>query len=394
MSVLRRLLQPTAAVAFIVLVAQAATADWLDIDWRDRRPVIFDNSASATDLADFPALVHLDGSSFDFSRAQSQGQDLRFTAADGTTLLSHEIEKWDATGQEAWVWVKVPQLDAGSTGNTIWMYSANGAASDGQNAADVWSNGYVLVHHMNESPGAAATVCDSTSNGKNGVVSSDTVTSAAAVAGDGFQFSASSTAPYDYYRVPGTGSDTELDLLSLTLETWVNPTSNSSGDWIAHGGSQFSTEGGSVVRWGAVQGDWGNGSGVAYSTSTLQVGQWSYLVGTAEYDAGAGATSIGMYFDGMLEKTGGRSGTLYTTGNYYIGNSKDFPNTRGFPGLMDELRLSDVARSDDWIYAQYFSMSGDMTSFGALEQVPEPGGSVLAGLGLLGVVGFGRRRRK
>ncbi|NIM51397.1 MAG: DUF2341 domain-containing protein, partial [Gemmatimonadales bacterium] len=55
-------------------------------------------------------------------------------------------EKWDEAGT-SWVWVKVPQIDGSSNTDYIWMYYG-ADASDGQNAADVWSQGYVSVWHL------------------------------------------------------------------------------------------------------------------------------------------------------------------------------------------------------------------------------------------------------
>ncbi len=70
----------------------------------------------STPLADFPVLVRLSATSpsgFDYADCASDGSDIRFSDEDGN-LIPHEIDTWDTTG-ESLVWVKLPELDAGTT---------------------------------------------------------------------------------------------------------------------------------------------------------------------------------------------------------------------------------------------------------------------------------------
>ncbi|RLE11923.1 hypothetical protein DRJ04_07140 [Candidatus Aerophobetes bacterium] len=108
---------------------------WWDTDWQYRRKLVFDNSGQTENLVDFPVLVKLNSSRIDYSSTQDNGEDIRFVDPDGT-VLSYEIESWDESGASI-VWVKVPQIDGGSTTDYIWMYYGNSSATDGQNAADV-----------------------------------------------------------------------------------------------------------------------------------------------------------------------------------------------------------------------------------------------------------------
>jgi len=71
-------------------------------------------------------------SSFDFTRAASDGRDVRVTDATGTTLLPFWVEAWDATAQRAAIWAKLPSLPPGTT--TIYLYYGNAAASSGGSA--------------------------------------------------------------------------------------------------------------------------------------------------------------------------------------------------------------------------------------------------------------------
>ena len=87
--------------------ASASAQSWLDPAWGYRMSVTVDNSGNASPLTNYPVRVDL-GTGFDFNHAQSGGEDVRFTAADGTTLLDYWIEFWDNVGDSAIVWVEVP----------------------------------------------------------------------------------------------------------------------------------------------------------------------------------------------------------------------------------------------------------------------------------------------
>ena len=98
--------------------------------WPYKTPITITNTGVA--ITDYQVQVNLDTSNFNFSQANSDGSDIRFTAADGITLLPYWLETWIA-GTSATFWVKVPSLPA--AGNvTINLYSGNpsaASASDG-----------------------------------------------------------------------------------------------------------------------------------------------------------------------------------------------------------------------------------------------------------------------
>ena len=152
----------------------------------------------------------MDASRVDYAQTQNAGQDLRFFDADGMAL-AYEIEKWDESGT-SFVWVKVPQVDASSSTDYIWMYYGNASAASGQNAAAVWTNGYAMVQHHEES---ANPITDSTANANNGTNSGATLNAAGRIGG-GDSFDGSD----DRITVPDAPS---LDITSeLTLSGWIN----------------------------------------------------------------------------------------------------------------------------------------------------------------------------
>ncbi len=86
---------------------------------------IKENSGSS--LTNYQVPIVLNSSNFDFSLAQSEGQDIRFTSGD--SQLKHWIEKWDAKREKATIWVKVPSIPSGSN-TKITMHYGNPDASD------------------------------------------------------------------------------------------------------------------------------------------------------------------------------------------------------------------------------------------------------------------------
>ena len=107
--------------------------------------VSFSGYAGTETLTDFPALVKISEATvpgFKYSYCASGGADLRFTDAEGN-LLSSEVDTWDETGV-SYVWVKIPSFDA-TTRITAHYGNASPEAVDPK---DVWSNGYVGVWHL------------------------------------------------------------------------------------------------------------------------------------------------------------------------------------------------------------------------------------------------------
>ena len=139
------------------LPANYKNSDWWNTDWSNRRQLTFNNSGQSEALQNFPVLVKLNSSRIDYFKTQDSGQDIRFIDANGTEL-KYEIEEWDEGG-ESYVWVKVPQIDALSNTDYIWMYYGNDTVGDGQDAANVWDSNYTGIWHLKET---GATFFDST----------------------------------------------------------------------------------------------------------------------------------------------------------------------------------------------------------------------------------------
>ena len=60
-------------------------------------------------------LLRLSDANFHFTSARDNGSDLRFIAADGKTVLPFQLESYDNVLNEAFVWVKLPEVKAAAT---------------------------------------------------------------------------------------------------------------------------------------------------------------------------------------------------------------------------------------------------------------------------------------
>jgi hypothetical protein len=167
----------------------------------------------AGDLADFPVLVALTDGDLQHS-AQTDGDDLLFTAADGTTMLSHEIEKYGGAIGELLAWVKVPERSA-TTPTTLYLYYGKAAGPDQQDAAAVWDDGYVLVEHFEEISPCPTAFTDSTRHANDGSCVDDPQLVEGKI-GDARSFDD----VYDSILLPDSAS---LDSLgpAFTFEDWV-----------------------------------------------------------------------------------------------------------------------------------------------------------------------------
>jgi hypothetical protein len=112
-------------IFFLLSSAAWAGADWL-AGWNYRVPVTVNNSGDP--LEDYTVRVSLNEANIPFDHAAPGGADLRLTAGDGTTLLSHWTESWEPAAGTAEVWVRVPEILSGE--QRLYVYYGNAAAPD------------------------------------------------------------------------------------------------------------------------------------------------------------------------------------------------------------------------------------------------------------------------
>lgn len=343
-------------------------AGWFSPDWNARQRISF-NNAPGTALTDHVVLVTLNPSNFDYANAQAAGQDLRFVDGDGT-LLNHEIEQWNPGGTSQ-IWVRVPQINALSTTDFIWMYNGNAQASDAQNASSVWA-GQQAVLHMN------GTVTDSSPNAI-GVTTAGTTASSGVTSGAQTYDGVSSTVQL--------ASNSNVDNLFAgggTVSAWINPTG-----WGEGGYGRIADKASSTFASGLLGNGWGfqvtsAGKLLFQQGFTVTTGEWVTAAGTISlntwqqvavvYDSSSISNNPTIYINGVAVSVTRNiapvgialtdAGQQLTIGNYALATS------RTFAGRIDEFRAIDTAQSAASILAQYKSVVGTLATIGAIEAGP------------------------
>jgi hypothetical protein len=326
-------------------------ASWWDSSWGYRQELTIDNT-DRPELTDFPVLIKLeDGVNIDYSVLKADGSDLRFfDDAAGTTPLVYDIESWNPGGT-SYVWVKVPALTGYGT-DSIWMYYGNEVASTppAAEAEAVWSNGFAMVQHLEESSGSAT---DSTANANDGTPTGVTQTATGAI-GDGDDFGVN-----EFYTVSDSAS---LDLTSnITLSAWVTPSALTAGpdDYNllvskGDGGDDQNywlgtLDGGITFGWET------GGSFTEFNTAPLLLTNGTTYHIAATFDDAADRVII--YLDGVEVYTDLLATDTPTpnAGALLIGTSQH-PG-EDFEGTADEIRIAGVTRNREWIEAAYATVN-------------------------------------
>lgn len=368
-------------------VTLTATSSWYNTSWAFRRKITFDNSAQAENLTNFPVQVKLTSSNIDYSNTQNSGQDIRFTDSDGTTLLSYEIETWDESGS-SFVWVKVPQIDASSNTDHIYMYYGNSSAADAQAATSVWDSNYASVWHLKESGnGTAGEYKDSTSNANNGRGGNGTSTHVPALTASGEINGAQTFDGTDDYVLVSDPANGSLDFGtgSFTISAWVKSSNATAGTKLIlakdiGGGHYFLAMASGNLRGEVRDSDATNWVAADPASMSIADDVWHFITAVKT------ATTLTFYVDGVsksghTEDVAGSTPGMGNTSNatsFTMGSSAT-PHLF-YPGSIDEIRISNTNRSAVYIAAQYKSEADTFNTFASEEPQVQASGSLTSSI--------------
>ncbi len=350
------MLAPLCALAAIVLVPCLASAQaWFNASWQYRKPITLDSAQVPSAQTDFPVLISLSSDAELAASARADGFDLVFTSADGTTQLDHEIERYTSSSGRLQAWVKVPTLP-GASDTTLYLYYGNPASADQQNTTGVWSNGYAAVYHLHDD------FLDSTVNARNATNSGSS--DIGAQVADGQRFVPVDELDLGSWSVAGS---------ALTVQTWFSLEDLDQDDPRLVSKAQSGAEQDHVFMLSL------SGSGERYLRARIKTGAsdasgtttlldtstaldaTTWYLGAATYDG----AQMRLLVDGTQVASVAKTGSLRQNGwDIAAGNNPLNASTAfsSLEGRLDEIRISSVARSADWLTTEH-SNQGSPGSF-------------------------------
>jgi len=350
---------------------------WLGT-WEKRRKVVVSNTNIGSNLTHFPLLLTLGtsvgtgntdvSSIFDELTSDANRTKIAFTKTDGTTQLYAEIEKWDDTNETAVIWISKSDLvlASGVTTDVYMYYDATQDANttyigdtNSEVAENVWDSNYKVVQHLSDGANTSGTY-DSTSNDNDG-----TKTGAAepAVTTSGKIGNAQDFDGVDdiitLANAPLSGAGNEM-----TFGSFVKYDAIESNDFIVLMSGGYRGFSITIDATNANNLNFYIGDGSVYHNDYkeahgMSVDNWYYVVCRYDYvnfEAFINGVSIGTYGDVFTPN--------WESATSRISHSAD----NGTNGIMDEVRISNIARSDDWIKANYYTQTDALVAWNTEEE--------------------------
>ena len=303
------------------------------------------NLPAAASLADFPLLVRLHKDFFDFSMAAPGGADLRFSTNAGVPL-AYQIDHWDAAHGVAGIWVRIPRIE-GNSQQELKLHWGNADAKGESSGKAVFnpSNGYLSVWHLGDELQDEVGTLQNTDTG---------TTRAPGTIGQARHFPGQKGI-FGGDKIPNYPAGAS----SHTSEAWFRAERSNVTilGWGNEGGGR-----GSKVRMQFrspphmhVDSDFSD----VDAKSQLPLGQWIHVAHTYDREDGK------IYINGKLDGAANPLLNIKSPARLWIGG---WYHHYDFVGDIDEVRISQVARSADWLKLQYENQTQLQTLVGPVVQ--------------------------
>jgi hypothetical protein len=291
-------------------------------------------------LTNFPVLIDITDANL--TKAKSDGSDIVFMDSPNHKL-NGEIELFDNSSGHLVAWVTLPTVSQGNDIQLSMYYSSSNVTT--QNSSSVWDPNFVMVQHLEQS---GASRNDSTAYANNGTA----ILGITKVAGkiDGADNFDGSTGFIQVANSPSLNPSS-----AMTIELWVNLAQTANYQNLINKGtySQYYlryTPSSQSIYWVVKLAD-GTVTppleGKVWNTAG-----WHYLVATVDTQAQTPVTNV--YADGLKTLAGNFSAgkSLLSTTNAVVISDRS-SSGRTVNGVLDEVRISNVARSAAWIQTSY-----------------------------------------
>jgi hypothetical protein len=299
------------------------------------------------------------------------GFDIIFKAEDDATcggtglapcILDHEIEAYDETNDLLVAWVRIPVLDYNSN-TTIYLYYGNALVTTAtENPTGVWDSSYVGVWHLKEDPsGTPPQMKDSTSNANHGT-SYGTMTTTDQVTG----------------KIDGSldfdGSDDEIrfsnaiigDSTAWTITAWIQMSPDTADDRTIYSEGDTAAE---KLLWLRVHqanpnvGFWyanpaSTWIGNIEGTSNVEDNQPHYVAMVQR-----SKTNRELFVDTLSQGANADDPGTLTHNTASIGMLRTSYDADWFMGIIDEVRISTVARDACWMETEHSNQDAPGTFY-------------------------------
>lgn len=291
--------------------------------------------SGSTDLTNFPVLMSFTVPDLRTTGnggfvQDAQGDDITFTAANGTTILSYQRESYDPATGAIEYWVRFPTLSA-IADTDFYVYFGNPSITTDQSSINVWDSNYKMVLHLN------GDFDDASGEGTNGT-NTGTVSTTGQI-GLARDFDSNN----DLITVVDNGVS-PLDISgNITISLWVRIANLNNGpDIITKGnyldGYSVWVDGNGILRFQI------NNDALTSPTNQIANNIWSYLTFTR---ASNGDRSI--YTNGALVASDNSVESFSVSDDDLTIST----TTYDYLGDIDEVRISNITRSADWIATEF-----------------------------------------
>jgi len=335
--------------------------------WKYRKKITIDSDKITGNLVNFPLLVTTIDSDL-AGKAQTDGDDIIFMDDKGeASQLFHEIESFDINSGELVAWVNIPVLSSAAD-LKIFMYYGNPDCTNQEFPESVWDAYYCGVWHLND-------FYDSTINGNDGV--NHGTDDCTGKIGRGKDFIESNK---DYISLGDMPEPADDSISTATFEVWINPEIGAWGNLICKLDTSYEPDRKSYnfnvldtgeFRFSAQSGTWVPSDNIVRFTTNeplMATNTWQQIVIVIDLSTSDVGTGI-IYYNGEIQPS--NTIVLGSPPNHFYDVpleerlGKYTPETGGphiFDGSMDEVRISKVCRSREWITTQ-FNNQNDVSSF-------------------------------
>ncbi|MFX1329090.1 MAG: DUF2341 domain-containing protein, partial [Promethearchaeota archaeon] len=341
----------------------------------------------SNDLLNFSVLISILDSDLKDHVNSSSGNDIAF--AYNEEWLDHELELFNQTYNETHAqlvaWVRIPLLSA-SLDTIIRMYYGNSTMGLRENPEGVWDSNYKGVWHLSESTGGTDAIKDSTINGNDGTDYGSPTFGSKGKSDGGIDFKGD--IEDEYVQLPANASLNGINEGDYyTYEAWFYPDQVPPGVPINNNSRRY----GIMIKRNPHQGlyydhdqyfameHWLDIGGTptvrAVSSGTYGPGKYYHIVAVVSNLDGY----LKLYVNGNLEDqttwTGGTTPWDYDIGALRIGIANPGWSTFRWAadGKIDEIRISDNARSADWIKTEYKNQNDPSSFYSISKEYPLSG---------------------